>query len=158
MFDCSAFLARIRKYPSDSYRLLAPAKFETIKAVEDRLGKLPQSIAEFVNCVDGGELFILGCPLVTFFRLSGDPPLPVAEWPPDWYIDRFTARWRAESIARQNQWAIAMTSYGALALLDEDEAVDQWDTTEQRWISGKIPFAEWIEQLFADGDRIIADR
>ncbi len=39
------------------------------------------------------------------------------EWGADWYIDKFTPKWRESGPNRSGDWAIGMTNYGGLLLL-----------------------------------------
>ena len=36
-------------------------------------------------------------------------------------------------VNREGDWAIAMTNYGGLILLDKNENIHEWDTGEHRW-------------------------
>src|SRR4029077_18086242 len=124
---------------------------------EKKLGKCPATLKELLTHFSGAELFISGIPLLTFFRISNDPPLSHLEWAPEWHIDQFTVKWRAAGSERKNDWAIAMTNYGGLILLDKDETVTEWDTGEARWLVKDLPFDEWIEKIMKEGEAIMAE-
>jgi hypothetical protein len=106
---------------------------------------------------NGAELFIAGSALVSFFRISTSPPLSPLEWAPEWCIDKFTAQWRAEGTNRKGDWAIAMTNYGGLVLLDADGTVKEWDTGQSKWVSGKLPLEQWIEKMMSEGEAIMSE-
>src|SRR5437899_892990 len=120
MFDWDAFLVRLRAYPAHFHRILPPCPGERIEAVEKELRELPPTLKEMLRRFNGVELFISGSPLVSLFRISTIPPLPPLEWAPEWCIDTFTRKWRAAGSNRQGDWAIAITNYGGLILLDAD--------------------------------------
>jgi hypothetical protein len=157
MFDWDAFLVRLRAHSFHFHRFLPPCPGERIEAVETEFGKLPPTLAEMLKRFNGAELFIAGIPLVSFFRISTIPPLPPLEWAPEWCIDNFTAQWRSAGSNRQDDWAIAMTNYGGLILLDADGTVKEWDTGESRWLFKNVPLQEWMERMMSEGDAIMAE-
>ncbi|MDX1948696.1 MAG: SMI1/KNR4 family protein [Pirellulaceae bacterium] len=157
MFDWDSLLVRLRTYPSHFHRLLPPTSGERIEEVERELGKLPQTLAEMLMRFNGAELFIAGSPLVSFFRISTSPPLPPLEWAPEWCIDKFTPQWRTAGPNRKGDWAIAMTNYGGLVLLDADGIVKEWDIGESKWVSGKQSLEHWIENVMSEGEAIMAE-
>jgi hypothetical protein len=155
IIDWDAFLARLRAYPPHSHRILPPCAAELIEAVEGELGKLPTGLKSMLGHFNGAELFISGGPYVTFFRISAMPPLPALEWAQDWCIDSFTRKWRAADANRQCDWAIAMTNYGGLTLLDGDGTIKEWDTSVDIWLTKNLPFAEWLEKVTMDGEDVV---
>jgi hypothetical protein len=110
-----------------------------------------------VTQFNGAELFICGAPFVTLFRFSSKPPLSALEWAPGWCIDTFTAQWRAARTDRRFDWAIAMTNYGGLILLDADGAVNEWDTGEGNWITRNLPLEQWIENIIIEGEAAMTE-
>jgi hypothetical protein len=156
-FDWDAFLGRLRAYPPEFHRVLPPCSAERIEAVEKELGRLPQTLKEMLKHLNGAELFIVGLPYLSLFGISTIPLLPPFEWSTGWYIDTFTPKWRATGSGRQNDWAIAMTNYGGLILVDGDETVKEWDTGESRWLCERLPFHKWIEKVMSEGDVTTAE-
>jgi hypothetical protein len=157
MFDWDTFLVRLKAYPSHFHRILPPCPGERIEAVEKELGKLPTTLKEMSERFNGAELFISGSPFVSVFRISTIPPLPPLEWASEWCIDTFTRKWRAAGHNRQDDWAVAMTNYGGLVLLNKDGTVKEWDTGQSTWLSRNLPFAEWIENVMSEGETIMAE-
>jgi hypothetical protein len=157
VFDWDAFVARLRAYPAGFHRLLPPCADDRVQAVQRELGKLPQTLEEMLKRFNGAELFISGSPLVSFFRISTMPRLHHLEWASEWCIDAFTRKWRAAASDRQDDWAIAMTNYGGLVLLDAGGTVKEWDTGECTWLSGNLPLDEWIEKVINEGEVIMAE-
>lgn len=152
MFDWNAFLIRLEQYPPHSHRILPASSCEQIEEVEKEFGKLPTTLKDMMRHFNGAELFISGIPYVSIFRISAAFPLPPLEWAAEWYVDTFTRKWRAENSNRQNDWAIAMTNYGGLVLFDTDETIKEWDTSQHAWLSRNVPFEEWIENIFGEGE------
>jgi hypothetical protein len=125
--------------------------------VEKELGELPAILKEMLKRINGAKLFDMGLSLVRLFGISTIPPLPPLEWSPEWCIDRFTPRWREAGLNREADWAIGMTNYGGLILLDANEAIKEWDTGETRWLLRNVPFDEWIEKIMSEGVETMAD-
>jgi hypothetical protein len=157
MFDWDVLLVRLRAYPSHLHRFLPPCPPERIEAVEKELGKLPTTLKEMLGRFNGAELFCSAGPSVTIFRISTIPPLPPLEWAPEWCIDAFTPKWRAVGSNRQRDWAIAMTNYGGLILLDGDGTIKEWDTGQSIWLVRNLPFSEWIEKEIHEGEIMIEE-
>lgn len=44
-----------------------------------------------------------------------------------------------------------------LVVLDAAEAVKEWDTGDNKWLKTGVPFHEWIENLFREGDQLLAE-
>ena len=92
-------------------------------------------------------------PMISLFRLSPIPSLPKFEWAPDWCIDIFTPWWRTPAVEeRKNDWAIAMTNYGGVIILNQDGIIREWDTAQKCWDPKKLEFGDWIEALLQEGD------
>jgi hypothetical protein len=132
IFDWDAFVIRLRTYPSGFHRVLPPCPADRVQNVVVELGKLPQMLGEMLARLNGAQLFCAPNPSVTLFGLTPNPPLPPFEWAPEWCIDTFTPKWRAAGTSRESDWAIAMTIYGGLILVDADETVKEWDTISSR--------------------------
>lgn len=157
MFDWGAFLNRLRAYPSYFHQILPPCPSERINAVENELGKLPTVLKAMLRHFNGAKLFLSAGPSFSLFGVSTIPPLPPFEWAPNWYIDKFTPLWRTAGSNRQSDWAIAMTNYGGLILLDGDGAIKEWDTGQSTWLSKSLPFGEWMEKVISEGEIIMAE-
>jgi hypothetical protein len=157
MFNWEVFLSRLQAYPSHFHRILPPCPGERIDAVERELGNLPLTLKAMLSHLNGAQLFLKAGPSFSLFGISTVPPLPPFEWAVDWYIDRFTPRWRAAGSGRQNDWAIAMTNYGGLILLDRDETVKEWDTGQSCWLAKNLLLEEWIEKVIREGEVIMAE-
>jgi hypothetical protein len=106
---------------------------------------------------NGAILFDTGAggELVSLFGITEDPPLSALEWGEEWYIDKFTPRWRAAGTNRQNDWAIAMMNYGGLVVLNEDGSVKEWDTSRHMWNPGQFSLDEWVELIFREGETYV---
>ena len=157
MYDWKAFSLRLREHPGFFHRLLPPCQKEQIESFGRKLGSLPDTLKEMLSNFNGAELFISGSPLVSFFRISSTPPLPPLEWAPEWCIDSITREWRDAGDNRNGVWAIAMTNYGGLILLDADEFISEWDTGEGRWVLEKQSLEQWIEKLICEGEKVMAE-
>ena len=153
----TAFLARLRAYPSHYHSILPPCADDRISAVEKELGPIPPTVREMLKQFNGAQLFESGLPFVHLFGLSPIPALPPMEWAPDFWIDKFTPKWRGTGPNRESDWAIAMTNYGGLILLDADGKIKQWDTSQGCWDSKGIAFADWIEQIIEEGEEVMED-
>jgi hypothetical protein len=156
-FNWDDFLIRLQTHPSNYHKVLAPCTFQQIELVDNELGRLPTITREMLSRFNGAELFILGSASFSLFGLSTNPPLPPLEWAAEWCIDKFTPRWRAAGSNRQEDWAITMTGYVGLILLERGEFVKEWDTGENRWILKDMPFHEWIEKIISEGESIVAE-
>ncbi len=154
MFEWGAFVARLRAYPSHFHRTLPPCPGERIEAVERELGKLPTTLKAMLRHFNGAKLFDASFRL---FGISTIPPLPPLEWAPEWCIDTFTPKWRAAGSNREGDWAIAMTNYGGLILVDENETIKEWDTGQSTWLLKNLPLGEWIEKVMSEGEVIMAE-
>jgi len=155
MLDWDEFVARLRMQAHGLHRLLEPCPEDRIQSVQKEFGELPLILATMVRRFNGSELFIVGGPLVTLLGISTVPPPPPLEWAPEWYIDKLTAKWRAEGRRRDADWAIAMTNYGGLVLLDSNGSVKEWDTADGRWLSKDRPFKDWIEGIMREGETMV---
>lgn len=154
MFDWAGFLVRLQAYPPHFHRILQPCPVERIEAVEKELGKMPATLTAMLRQFNGAKLFDASFSL---FGISTIPPLPPLEWAPEWCIDKFTPKWRAAGSNRQEDWAVAMTNYGGVVLLDLNGTVKEWDTGESIWLSRDLAFEEWIETLITEGEAIMAE-
>ena len=150
-------MIRLKAYPSHFHRLLPPTPAARIGEIEIELGKLPNTLATMLRHFNGARLFISAGASFSIFGISSIPPLPPLEWAPEWCIDTFTPRWRAAGANRENDWAIAMTSYGGLILLDENETIKEWDTSQSTWMSNSLPVGDWIENIISEGEAIMSE-
>jgi hypothetical protein len=157
MFDWDSFIARLSAYPDGMHRLLPPCPDERIRALDTELGHFPHVLNEMLRRANGIELFCCPNATTTLFGISTIPALPPFEWAPDWHIDKFTPKWRALGSDREDDWAIAMTNYGGLVLLNADGITKEWDTCERRWLSINLPFSDWIDKEMREGDVTLAE-
>ena len=156
-FDWVALIDRLRKYPCSHHQFLAPCPHDRIANVEEKFGAMPAILREMLEHFNGAKLFIEGLPLLTLFRISTVPPPRSLEWGEDWYIDKFTPKWRESGPNRNDDWAIGMMNYGGLIFFSESRGIKEWDTGESRWLLEDIPFAEWIEKVRRDGEIMMAE-
>jgi hypothetical protein len=157
MFDWDAFVLRLKKYPPHYHQLLPPCPPDRIEAVERELGQLPVALRDMVSHFNGGELFLSAGPTFSLFRISTFPPLPPFEWAPEWCIDVLTPRWRTAGINRSYDWAMGITNYGGLILLDDKENVKEWDTSQGSWLVKNLPLGDWIEKIISEGETVMAE-
>jgi hypothetical protein len=116
---------------------------------------MPDGLIEMLPHFNGAELFDRCGPMLTIFGISTIPALPPLEWAPDWQIDKYTPAWRQASPHRENQWAIGMTNYGGLIILDNDGTVKQWDKSRRIWEDNQWTLDEWVEDIFREGDAFL---
>jgi hypothetical protein len=146
-------LRELRSYPPSTHNFRPPCTQDRIEALEQQLGRLPADVSAMLRHFNGARLFDIGAggELATLFGLSERPPLPPLEWAVDWYIDKFTPMWRAGGNHREDQWAVAMMSYGELILIEGQGTVRKWDTSGQGWSPGMLSLADWIDELLREG-------
>ncbi len=118
---------------------------------------MPHVLRDMLRHFNGAELFESGLPLLTIFGISGVSSLSALEWAPDWHIDKFTPPWRASGPDRKDDWAIGMTNYGGLILMDATGAISEWDTGEKRWLLRNVPLETWIEEIMREGETLMRD-
>ena len=58
---------------------------------------------------------------------------------------------------REHDWAIAMTNYGGLILLDRRKTITEWDTGQSTWLLRNLRFSEWIEKVISEGELITTE-
>jgi hypothetical protein len=155
--DWKNVLSRLRTYSEEVNTILPPCPEERLYAVEADLGKMPDVLRDMLRHFNGAKLFLRGLPLVRVFGISTIPPLPALEWGPDWYVDKYTPTWRRASPGRENQWAIGMTNYGGLIILDKSGITKQWDTSQEIWEPNEWSFDEWIEGVLREGDAFMKE-
>ena len=148
---------RLRAYPAGVHRLLPPCPEGRLEAVQSQLGKMPEELVDMLCQFDGAELFNKTGPFITLFGITPPEPLDPFEWAPDWYIDKYTPEWRRASPGRDREWAIAMKCYGALAILNEDCVIREWETSLAAWSSIASPFSAWFEDLLKEGEAFLAE-
>jgi hypothetical protein len=144
-------LSYLRAYPPQIHRILPPCPEERLETVQKELGKMPDALSDMLRHFNGARLFLRNGPLVSIFGISTIPPLPPLEWAPDWHIDKFTPAWRS-SHNRPSDWAIGMTNYGGLILLDQEGTVKEWDTSQNTWSPNEWSFDEWMSEMMREGD------
>jgi hypothetical protein len=147
-------LHRLQTYPHEIHKILPPCPIDVITAVEEKLGKMPEELSQMLRQFNGAEMFIDAIPFVTIFGITPNPPLPALTWAPEWYIDKFTPKWRSWNNS-QSDWAIAMTNYEGLIILEESGVVKEWDTSQRKWSPRMSMFDEWIEEMLQEGDEYI---
>ena len=157
MFDWSAFEARLRAYPPHYHHILPPCTPDRIKVIERKLGRLPPALVGMLRRFNGAELFVSAIPAFTLFGVSTCPQPSAFEWAQGWYIDTYTPQWRETGRDREHDWALGMTSYGGLILLDETEIVSEWGTAEGEWLSRGVSLGDWTEKVIREGEEIMAE-
>jgi hypothetical protein len=154
--DWKVFLDCLRTYSQDLHSVLPPCSEERLETVQIELGKMPESLIEMLRQFNGARLFNVSGPLYTIFGLSASPPVPSMESAPDWYIDKFTCAWR-ESHDRTQEWAIGITNYGGLILLDDNGLIREWDTSQNTWGQQDVIFEDWISAILIEGDICLSE-
>ena len=149
--DWENVVRRLQTFPSGTHQILSPCNDERIMTIERQLGELPVVLREMVRNFNGAELFINAIPLITLFGISPETPASSLEWSPDWYIDKYTAKWRSAG-DRLGDWAIAMTNYGGLIVLDSNGNTREWDTDQNGWIPSVSHLDARIEEVLSQGD------
>jgi hypothetical protein len=132
-----------------------------IEAVEQDLGKMPHVVKEMLRHFNGAVLFKATFFVVRLFGISTTPPLPAEQWPPEFWIDAFTPRWRRKLVERKLDWAIAFArderkdrTWGILC--DMDGFIHKWNVEANEWEQRYIPFAEWINEILTQGEALLA--
>ena len=157
-FDCQKLMNRIRAHPDDWCTLLPPCFPKDIAEVEKRLrSEISPALSDMLQCFNSAEFFIAAIPLLTFFPVSNIAAHTPPDWAAGWYVDEFTAKWRADSAHRDQDWAVAITNYGGLILFDAEEHIKEWDINESRFIIEQMPFEQWIEKVFAEGEAMMRE-
>lgn len=149
-------LNQLGEYPKELHRLLPPCPEHRMLDVQRHLGKMPRVLVEMLAHFDGAELFLKNGPFVTIFGISPETPLDPFEWAPDWYIDKFTPSWRSGHKV-EDEWAVAMTNYGSLTIVDSNGLVRCWDTAQNTWDAKRRPFEEWMEATLREGDAYLKE-
>jgi len=146
MIDWDGILQKLRSFPSQTQNLRLPCVQERVMEEEVRLGQMPNDLAEMLRRFNGGELYIDAIPLITILGLS----LPSDDVTSDWFIDRLTPQWRSGA-GQSTDWAIGMTNYGGMVILEQDSLVSEWDTSQQKWMADRYPFNQWVEKIMEEG-------
>ncbi len=157
MYDWDNFLLRMKAYPAAYHRFQPPCTRDRLQEMENELGTLPISLKAMLMHFNGARLFISAGESISIFGISTIPPLPPLEWAAEWCIDKFTPKWRAAGSGRESDWAVAMTNYGGLILLDGTERINEWDTGQSTWLSKNLSIGEWIENVIKEGEAMMAD-
>jgi hypothetical protein len=146
-------IRRLDNYPHGTHQFFPPCGDERLREVQSELGRLPDDVVDMLRHFNGAGLFEKPTWLVTVFGVSTIPSPPEFEWAEDWCIDKYTPRWRAAGEGRQNDWAVAMMSYGVLVIVSGDRRVREWDTAQGIWEPRSFDsFDEWFEEIFREGD------
>ncbi len=151
-------LSRLNSFPAGVNNLLPPCPEARLTAVKRELGQIPVVVAEMLRRFNGGKLFNKTGPMIHLFGITLDPPLSSLEWGEDWYIDKFTPRWRSAGSARENDWAVAMTNYGGLIIVNPDGRTRQWDTARSAWEAKNWTFHKWFEECLQQGVLFMAEK
>jgi hypothetical protein len=149
--DWATFLARLHAYTQGVHAIGPPVLRTRLDAVEEELGKLPSELVDMLDHFNGAELFIWSGPMLTMFGLSEASPVSKLKWAENWYIDKFTPKWRAAGDGRESQFAIGMTNYGGLILF-ENGRIREWDTAQREWAPSNYELSEWLEKVLHDGE------
>jgi hypothetical protein len=148
--EWNAFWDRISSSLPGTHSVKPPAPASRLQDIQRELGEFPEELLEMLAYCNGAELFISAIPLVTLFGISPLVPVPTLQWASDWYVDRFTPAWRGHSGCAAD-WAIAMTSYGALVVLRDGDGLREWDCNERRWLGPQRPIGDWLSAILHDG-------
>jgi hypothetical protein len=154
--DWEMFLSRLEKYPVGTHEILPACPKDRIQAIQVEYGQMPSELVSMLRHFNGAQLFNKTCHMISIFPVSTIPPLPPLRWSPAWQIENYTSRWRSCGSGR-NEWAIAMMNYGGLILLDPAGNTKEWDTAEGNWIGRNLTLYDWIEDLFTQGDKYLAE-
>jgi hypothetical protein len=149
--DWTDVLHRLQCYRTGLHHIRPPCPAESIDYTQRLLGSMPETLVKMLRTFNGAKLFNLEGPVYSIFGVSTIPRLPELDWAPDWYIDKFTPLWRRSS-GRVRDWAIAMTNYGGLVLMDEYGLVSEWDTSQRNWSQRNTQIETWIGTVFYEGD------
>lgn len=154
--DWEKLLGRLRAYPAGVHKILPPCPDDRLETVQIQLGRMPQVLLAMLRNFNGARLFVSGGPLVSVFGISTVPLRPPLEWAPEWYIDRFTPAWRTTH-NQSSDWAVAMTNYGGLILLDQHGMISEWDTSERAWGQKRLELSQWVEDVMREGDAALRE-
>ena len=150
--DWQQIIHHFQDYPPRVHKLLPPCNEERLETIQTELGTMPDELIDMLKHFNGARLFKKSGPLVSIFGISIIPALPPLEWATDWYIDKFTPKWRAVGEGRENDWTIGMMNYGGLIILNQDGVVREWDTAQKVWDPLTLEFGEWVEKILREGD------
>jgi hypothetical protein len=155
--DWEKVLDRLAQYPPETHRFLPPCSEQRMVEVTAELGEIPEQIKDMLHKFNGAELFIRNGPMITLFGISPVPPLAEVEWAQDWWIDKFTPAWRA-AFHREKDWAIAISNYDGLTVLDDESRVREWDRGAHRWGPTDPDLGAWIERILKEGEEYMSAR
>lgn len=96
-------------------------------------------------------------PCCRFFGIEPVPALPPLEWSPEYHIEKYTPAWRQVSPGREKEWAIAIACYGFLTVCDQNGLIKTWDTSRGAWEAKGLPFDDWIDGVFSEGDIMLKE-
>jgi hypothetical protein len=150
-------LKRLSSYPVDVHRILPPCPEARLQSVQLELGTMPDDLIDMLRHFNGAKLFNKCGPMISVFGITAVPLLPPMEWSPDWHIDQYTPDWRRASAGREKEWAIAMTNYGGLAILDKSGAVKEWDKGYRMWGVTDQDLGSWMDRILREGDAFLQE-
>jgi hypothetical protein len=153
--DWDEFFCKIQGYPAEVNEFLPPCSTERIEQVEKALGKMPSGLVDMLSHFNGAKLFQRCGPMLNIFGITPIPALHPMEWAEGWNIDKFTPKWRAAKEGRETNWAIGITNYGGVIILDQDGTVREWDTAQTMWDPKTWDFAGWIDYILAEGEEFM---
>jgi hypothetical protein len=155
--DWQDFLRRLRSaYTPGTHRILPPCPLDRIEAVQAEFGALPEDLARMLRHFNGAELFIKTMPLISVFGISTVPSLSPEEWAPEWYIEKFTPKWRSGG-HRNDQWPIAMKNYGVLILIDSRGMTKEWATGQRSWEGKELGLNDRFMELLREGEIYVSE-
>ena len=128
-----------------------------IQDVQASLGLMPKVLIDMLKTFNGGKFYIDRIPLITIFGISPLSPEAASDPGTEWHIDQFAPKWRISAGGREKDWPIAMTNYGGLIILQENERVREWDTGQGKWSSESTRLEDWINRALSEGKLYMAD-
>jgi hypothetical protein len=154
--DWKTIMARLNGQ-GGTHCFLPPCPEKLIEIVQGNLGIMPNDLTGMLREFNGAKLFDRSGPLIRVFGITPITPLPPFEWAPDWTIDKYTPAWREAAPGRDREWTIAMKSYGALAILSENGAINEWEKSTRSWGANYANFQEWIDAVLAEGELFMVE-
>lgn len=149
-------IGTLNDYPAGTHQLFLGCTLCDLEGVQNRLGKMPVGLVELLVFTNGARLFCKPFELVTLFRLTNDGHFGPMEWGPDWFVDTFTPKWRAQA-RTDDDWAFAMKCYGGLVIMHGNGTIQEWDTQSCDWMAEPEIPSEWLARLRAEGDLYLAE-
>lgn len=138
--DWKQFCVEIQASPPLALNARPPCADALIESTTAALGPMPSWLVAMLKTFNGAELCVGASANVTLFGISNGGEAI------DWFVDRFTEKWRAHN-HRDGDWTFAMTSYGGLLVARQNGAIKEWDTGPAIWLqewSCIEAAAEWM--------------